>query len=366
MNRKKLAIAVIIVLLLLVIVGLGISKVSNARRSLIPSMSFDEMLRFTTRGNVEAVITVGVIRKGEASFTVYGKDATILPNEEYKYEIGSVTKTFTSSLLCKAIYEGRIALSDHINQYVLLPSKEYYPTFKRLVTHTSGYKSHYFDIQMIFNFLRGEPNDFYGISVEKFNKKIGKIRVKDQDYDFNYSNFGMSVVGSALAEVYDSDYKTVMNQFIKTDLGLLSTSISASSESLSGSWNWKPDDGYLPAGAIISTISDMLKYVQLHLSEELPYLALGHEVLALVGTNLRQKQYEMMGIRIDATGIGWMIDTANKIVWHNGGTTNFNSYVAFDKEKQLGVVILSNLAPDYRIPATLMGSKLMIALQSEC
>ena len=41
-----------------------------------------------------------------------------------------------------------------------------------------------------------------------------------------------------------------------------------------------------------------------------------------------------MKIRIDSVGLGWMIDTENNIIWHNGATSKFNSYIAFDKEKQ--------------------------------
>ena len=59
-----------------------------------------------------------------------------------------------------------------------------------------------------------------------------------------------------------------------------------------------------------------------------------------------------------------MLDHENGIVWHNDGTRNFNSYVGFEK-KQIAVVILANLAPNYRIPATVMGARLMATLQAE-
>ena len=71
-----------------------------------------------------------------------------------------------------------------------------------------------------------------------------------------------------------------------------------------------------------------------------------------------------MGIRIDAVGAGWMIDNKNNIIWHNGGTGNFNSYIGFDKENQIGVVIWpANLPPNYRIPATVMGIEILTSLQ---
>lgn len=360
----KKNIAVIISIFLLIVISVGIfAIITSYRVSLIPSMTFEEMLSYTTKDNEDAVITVGIIKDENLSFTVYGENTTVLPNKEFEYEIGSVTKTFTASLLCKAIDEGKVRLSDPIDQYIKISKKDYYPNFKRLVTHTSGYKNYYFDRQMISNFFNGEKNDFYGINTEILNHKIGEVSIEDKDYAFNYSNFGISVVGSALAEIYGSDFTTVMNNFITSELKLKNTKISNGLGDLDGYWNWKPNDGYIPAGAVISTISDMMKYVKLHISEELSYLSLGHEKLAQV--NGTTKELQKMGIRLDATGIGWMIDTDNNIIWHNGGTSNFNSYIAFDKEKHLGVVILSNLSPNYRIPATVMGAKLIMTLQNE-
>ena len=85
----------------------------------------------------------------------------VLPQEEHIYEIGSITKTFTSSLLSKAISEGKVSLDDSIDTYLDLQKKDYYPTIQRLVTHTSGYKGYYLEKPMVSNFLHKE-NDFNG------------------------------------------------------------------------------------------------------------------------------------------------------------------------------------------------------------
>ncbi len=360
-TRKKGMIIISVVLL--IALGVGIfAMVIAYRMSLIPSMSFEEMLGYTTKDNEKAIITVGIIRDGEVSFTVYGQNATILPNHEYIYEIGSVTKTFTTALLSKTIYDGEITLTDSIDQYIGLPKKDRYPDFQQLVTHTSGYKNYYFDWQMASNVFSGEKNDYFGISTVVLEDKIGNINNTDTDHAFTYSNFGISVIGSALAKIYGKNFTTLMDGFILTDLKLDNTHISNGTGDLAGYWNWKQNDAYIPAGAIVSTIGDMLRYVQLHLKEELPYISLCHATLKHVQATT--KTYEKMGIRIDAVGMGWMIDNERNILWHNGATSNFNSYVAFDKEKQLGVVVLSNLPPNYRIPATVMGIKLISTLQN--
>ena len=62
---------------------------------------------------------------------------------------------------------------------------------------------------------------------------------------------------------------------------------------------------------------------------------------------------------MDEIGMAWIIDSRNGFVWHNGGTGNYNSYLGFDKESSTAVVVLSNTAPGYRIPATVLGVKLL-------
>lgn len=363
-GKKKKLKYTLLILFLIAAAGLGTFwAVISYRMSLVPKMTFNEMLAYTTKDNSRAVITVGIIKDGKMTYTVYGKNASVLPEAEHTYEIGSLTKTFTASLLCKAISEGRIDLNEQINKYINLPEGQDYPTLKSLVTHTSGYKGYYFDWQMASNFLHGEKNDFYGINEKALVKKLGEIKLGNKEYKFRYSNFGFAAVGEVLSCVYGTDYTKLMNGFITDELKLKNTKISDGRGDLEGYWNWKPGDAYMPAGAITSTISDMMKYISLQMSEGIPYLSLGQE--EIVPINASTKQYEKMNIRMDTAGIGWMIDRKNNILWHNGGTSNFNSYAAFDKEKQIGVVILSNCSPHYRIPATVMGTKLMVTLQNE-
>lgn len=61
--------------------------------------------------------------------------------------------------------------------------------------------------------------------------------------------------------------------------------------------------------------------------------------------------------------MAWIIDQENGFVCHNGGTDDYNSYFVFCKETNTAVVILSNLPDDYRIPATVLGVKLLTEIQ---
>ena len=68
------------------------------------------------------------------------------------------------------------------------------------------------------------------------------------------------------------------------------------------------------------------------------------------------------------------IDLVAEAVWikgpsiyahYNGGTGNYNSYLGFNPETGTAVVVLSNLAPNYRVPATVLGVKLLLELDNE-
>lgn len=361
-GKKKVMITILIIVLIITSGFGGYVIYGSYKLGKLSGMTFEEMLGYTTKDNKDAVITVGIIQNGKMSYNMYGVNGTILQPKEYTYEIGSITKTFTTSLLCKAISEGRIRLEDSIDKYLNLPKKDYYPTIKRLVTHTSGYKGHYFEKPMMTNFLRGK-NDYNGISEEMLIERLGKINLGDFDYSFKYSNFGIAALGAVLEQIYNEDYSTLMNDFITEDLGLTNTKISDGSGDLKNYWEWSESDAYMPAGALLSNITDMMKYVNIQMLEKPEYLSTAHE--ALTEVNASTATYKKMGIRIDAVGTGWMIDKENNIIWHNGGTGSYNSYIGFDKENQIAVVILSNLKPNYRIPATVMGVELLTSLQLE-
>ena len=358
---KKKVLVLLIIAMLAIVAGIGGYAVYGSQMmNKLAGMTFEEMLAYTTKDNKDALITVGVIWDGKLSYDVYGENSQKLPQAEHDYEIGSVTKTFTASLLCRAISEGKVDLDDTIDGYLDLPKKDHYPTIRSLVTHTSGYKSYYFETPMISNFFSG-VNDFNGITREMLIKRLGKIDLGERDYPFSYSNFGTATLGAVLEQVYGEDFTALMNKFVLKNLGLTRTRVSEMSGDLSNYWKWSESDAYLPAGALLSGISDMMDYVQMQMEKEPSYLSPAHEALAKV--NASTSMNAKMGIRIDSVGIGWMIDDDRQIVWHNGATGNFNSYIGFDKDNGIGVVVLSNLPPSYRIPATVMGIAILTGLQ---
>lgn len=363
-KRKKRLIVICSLITLLITWLVGSHLIDTYRINQIPQMSFDDILSCVTKNNKQAVITVGIIKDGKENFVVYGENKAELPHVEHVYEIGSITKTFTANLVLRAVSDGKLNIEDQIDKYLDLPHKDYYPTIKRLITHTSGYDGYYFEMRMLSNLLQNK-NVFCGISKEQLIEKIGKIDLKNQDYDFNYSNFGIAVIGAVLSEIYKEDYTTTMNSYIKNDLNLNNTHISESSGDLDNYWDWTKNDAYMPAGALTSTIGDMLRYAQMQLDGKPKYSLSPHYGLAEIhATTERSKK---MNIHMDSVGATWIIDRENNIIWHNGGTGNYSCYLGFDPDKKIAVIVLTNLPSDERIPlfATVLGVKLLTKLQSE-
>ena len=327
---------------------------SSVQMSRIPDMTFSECLEYTTGGNKNAVITVGTISGGKASWSVYGQDGKPLPQELHTYEAGSLTKTFTAALTEKAAREGLLSLDAPLNSYLPLPEKAHYPDIRSLLTHTSGYSAYYYESPMTGNFFSG-ANSFRGIGDSMVLDRLGKVDITPGQHGFDYSNFGYATLGLVLENVYQTEFTRLMNDFC-AEMGLNNTHITECSGDLGGMWEWEPGDTYLAAGGLVTDIEDMLKYAQLCLDGE---GAPGECQKPLTEINAASESYKSMGIRMDDIGMAWLIDRENGFIWHNGGTGSYNSYLGFSPEKGTAVVILSNLAPGERIPSTVMGAKLL-------
>ena len=358
-RKKRIMFIVIGIVLCAALVLGGLMIYGKIQMGKVPGLTFEDALNYTTQGKTDARITVGIIRDGQASFTVYGENGQVLPPEKHTYEIGSLTKTMTAALVSKAVGEGLISPDAAIDTYLSLPAGKNYPTVAELLTHTSGYNGFYFETPMIGNFFSGK-NSFFGISREMVLAKCKSLDMNKDSYSFTYSNYGYAVLGLVLEAVYEKDYTALLNGFVQEELGMTATKISEHDGDLDNYWDWQENDGYLSAGAVTSNIEDMLHYAQLQL-EDNPVFTRCHQSLKTI--NAASESHKMMGIRLDEIGMAWIKDQENGFIWHNGGTGHYNSYLGFNPENRTAVVILSNLGPNDRIPATVLGIKKLLELK---
>jgi CubicO group peptidase (beta-lactamase class C family) len=329
----------------------------------IAGMSSREMIEYTTKGVKNAAITVGIVRNGGMSFTVYGENGRVRQNREHVYEIASITKSFTSALFSKAVSENRVNLDDTIDLFLDLPKRDYYPTIKRLLTHTSGYaREYYFGYVSSTNFGIDGNYHHNGVTEKLVLNRIGTIKLEDRDYPFAYSNFGYAVAGLVLKGIYNEEYTSLINSFLRNDLGLFNTRVSDGSGDLSHYILWGNNNPFNATGALVSTATDLMKYAQMQTDETPPYLSLPHNVFVRRNPQINIPELE---IYADAYGLGWDIDNANNIIMHGGDFMNYNCFLIIDKANSISVVVLSNMAYSFRANARAICATTLKELKNE-
>ncbi|MDD4844532.1 MAG: serine hydrolase [Anaerotignum sp.] len=334
------------IIIFIVVIALGIAGLSLFLFRLNSSdnekeETFTAKVQEYTKEKSDVKLTIGVLKEGKINYKVFGEDAKELEPVQYEYEIGSISKTFTASILSKAIADGRIDLNQSISEYLPLDSHTFYPTVVSLATHTSGYGEYPFSSSELSpkelekidtDFYENKMNIYQEINRADMLKMIKDHALKDEAYGWAYSNFGIAALGTILGEVYNTTYKELAEDFIKNDLGLKQTRLGNGTGNLSNYWSWNDDDTYFAAGGYVSTVTDLLDYAKLHLEASPDYLALSH------------KTYETFENEGFSMGLGWIIDPETNYIWHNGGTSSYQSFLGFDKEHNTAVVVLSNYA----------------------
>lgn len=308
-----------------------------------------DLIKKTCKGKKHIKLTVGYVSGNDAVTKVFDAFGELQPPQMYNYEIGSITKTFTASLLAKYVFEKRMSLNDSIQKYVAdIPSDRYFPTILRLATHTSGYSAklpftnrEY--LKLIFGLITGgemQKSNPLNMDFNKMKMLIENHQLKDADYSWKYSNFGISLIGYAIGSVSQNGYWDTMNDFLFNELGLKNTYLGTSpgrnlhgynaKNNDCGNWHWDQSNLISPAGAISATAEDLLAYAKLNMHNKKPYTALCHQRHGL-GT----KKHDM--------GLGWWLPKENSnVIMHGGGTGCFSSFLGIDKEKKVASVVLAN------------------------
>ncbi|RSK26116.1 class A beta-lactamase-related serine hydrolase [Bacillus sp. HMF5848] len=309
----------------------------------------NEVLKSYVKSKPNLVLTIGTYKDGKHEISKIGSAFSNFEPEYTIYEIGSITKVFTSSLLAKAIDENKIHLDDSITEYVPSLSDNKYLmkdpiTIRHLTTHTSGLPSLplKFTFQLLFS-KKIRTNPYLYFTDDDLLDFIKKYRFPIERRSFQYSNLGVGLLGYILSSLYDDDYETVVQNEICKPLHLENTAIHLSTEQYKqlipcfnnrnkkvGNWDFKSLHG---AGALKSTAKDLLIFLACHIGESRDTLnnifSLTHEI--------QYKEKSDLNV-----GMNWIVNQKKDIFWHNGGTAGYSSFVGFSKQKQTGMVILSN------------------------
>lgn len=295
-------------------------------------------------------IVVGLVEPdGRTRIVAFGDPGTgKLPLDGNSvFEIGSITKVFTSTLLAQMVLAGEVSLDDPAQKY--LPANATVPTRngKEVTLGTLSIQNSGLP-RMPTNFApKDQTNPYADYSVQQmYDFLSGLTLTRDPGERFEYSNLGVGLLGHVLSLASGKSYEQLERERIWAPLGMMRTAITLTPWMLEHLALGHDDAGKvvsnwdLPtlagAGAIRSTTSDMLRFVSANLRTDRGPLgkamALTHEPRASAGG------------ATTAIGLNWIITSAgaDTITWHNGGTGGYRAFAGFVKTKQMGVVVLTN------------------------
>ena len=296
------------------------------------------------RGKKHLQLTIGIIQQGEVSYFQHRTSSrgSKVPGNDMLYEIGSITKVFTSILLQACAEDGYISLGSPISKYLEpLRSNPYWDqiSLQHLAAHTSGLP------RLAANMKpRNRFNPFADYTEERMLAFLTDYIGENKIGSYEYSNLGFGLLGHILCRITGCTYDELLYKYITGPLHMPNTSVHLSTEqeqrlamgfASTGKrvphWDLSVHEG---AGGIKSSAADMITFLQSNLharqNSAIPrYLQAIHSPVSMNGTD----RY-----------IGWVLEKQPEYeyLWHNGGTYGFSSYTAFDLQNDTGVIVLSN------------------------
>jgi D-alanyl-D-alanine-carboxypeptidase/D-alanyl-D-alanine-endopeptidase len=287
-------------------------------------------------------IVVGVINGDRRSIVAHGD---IRPDA--LFEIGSITKVFTSLLLADMVERGEVALRDPVSKY--LPEGTKVPqrngraiTLEDLATHMSGLPRLPTNLSP-----RLLANPYVDYTPAKLYDFLGSYELqRDPGSKWEYSNLGAGLLGHALSRRAGMDYDTLVRLRICYPLDMTSTRAIVPSEMKSRAatghnallqptppWDW---DALAGAGALWSNASDMLEFLAANLGYKKSGLA------PAMAAMLKVRPAIGMGDIGQALGWQTMARDGVELIWKDGGTFGFSSFIGFEPKSGRGVIVLSD------------------------
>lgn len=296
-----------------------------------------------------------VIHDGTVDFAGRGAD------EHTAFEVGSISKVFGGMLLADAIDREEVTANTTLGEVFGYPTDGSGAiTLQQLATHTSGLPRMPRSVPFfVGGFLAQFANTNSSAQSVDEVIKLGRNSHPDEDPGFAYSNFGAALLGQALAQVAGTSYPQLVKERITGPLGMDRTWVqpvdAGTSSATQGSaprlptpmatghlasghvaaaW---PMDGFAPAGGIHSTAGDLVLLAQAVLDGTVP----GRTSLDPVADNATDGK----------VGLAWMITSGtgqssddNEVIWHNGMTGGFATYLGLQPDADRAVVVLSGTA----------------------
>ncbi|MBI4559287.1 MAG: beta-lactamase family protein [Candidatus Hydrogenedentes bacterium] len=341
----------------------GWSDGSSAALHAIASQYVGPLVRSDSVG--ATVVIIAGDQRGVSGFDRIRLSQSQLPDGNTIFEIGSITKAFTGILLAEAIERGELEIdrpvAGLVSEASAIPAIQQGQsiTLKHLTTHTSGLPRlppGFFSVGRLWRPLFGR-DPYRNYSMDDWAKALRTVELEAAPgTQHSYSNFGAGLLGEALSRRANTDYADLVHTRICEPLDMGDTVVTLNQDQSArlatgyrarlSLWplllglraeNWEAPRAFAGAGALRSSAKDMQKFLAanmgLRTSELAPALKLA-----------QQEQFRVNDQH--AAGMGWQRtwrdDVGQVVIWHNGGTGGYHSFLGFTEDRRVGVVILTN------------------------
>jgi len=308
-----------------------------------------EMKRLNVPG-----VAIGIWHKGKdfsAGFGVTSVEHPLPVTPDTLFQTGSISKTFTGTLLMMLAEQGKVNLDAPVRTYIKdlkLRDKnvEKRVTIRHLLTHTGGWVGDYFN-----DFGNGDD------ALDQMVKDIAKLpQIQPLGTIWSYNNTGFNIASRVIEIVTKKPYEQAAQEMLFDPLGLDMSFFYPSDllfthrfvvghQKVNGivlvARPWAIERAGNGVGGVVSTVGDLLKYARFHIGDGRSES--GKRVIARKSLEAMRVKQVNAGGRGDM-GITWFIRYADKLkaYAHGGATHGQQAYFFYIPEKDFALAILTN------------------------
>jgi CubicO group peptidase (beta-lactamase class C family) len=284
----------------------------------------------------------------------------VAPDKNTIFQIGSVSKLFTASLLQCLVQEGEIQDSDTVRDILPLNTQISSDmgeiTIYQLATHTSGLPREPVTLKQFLYFMDYEftGKNLYGYMNKTWlSDYIKTEKIKNKSHAFIYSNIGYGLLAHLIEVKAGEPFQDLVTEKIFSPLNMKDTVFSLSNEQQGRQAighvgdqpyfmrrntplkPWAMGEVMAPSGGIYSTVSDLLIYAK-------HTLALENSPLdQILNETTKPKVSQQDG---DMSALGWSISDSGKthvkITYKHGMASGYSAYIGMNMAKKIAVVVL--------------------------
>lgn len=318
---------------------------------------FSDLRAFAQKSMAETAVpgvAIGVLHNGETFTTGLGVtnvDHPLGVDADTLFQVGSITKTMTGTILMRLVEQGKVNLDVPVSTYVpefkvVDGTATETATVRHLLTHMGGWVGDYFN-------PTGEGDD----SVDRMIIEMADLeQLASIGTVWSYNNSGFYVAVKVIENVTGKTYEAVFEEMILADLGLDNTYIRAvdvmtlrfatghtvSESGVETAEPWALYRAAVGVGGAIMTAGDMLKYAAFHMGD-----GSNEKGQQIMSVETLQEMQDVHAAKLgsdDSMGITWHISDVDSVrtISHGGGTVGQISRLVLVPEHDFALAVVTN------------------------